>query len=287
MAATASSQPCSSAREPARRRPVALALVALVVRKRRRRRAAGGEASFPRPAHRVALSRPGTGSTESIIAAIDGAKHEVMMLAYSFTAASPGARRVAQARGRGAGDRRSRAGRALPQNVLADLATGGVDVWLDGNFQAAHNKVVIVDADAAVRRRSRAATTSRRRAAAQRRECRGAARQSAVARAYRDNWSRLKACDACSRPRRRSDRSRPPRTLPDERLRCTKSADAHAAESRRIETRFARRRLDRTRCDCGVFRGRLGGRSPRPRHERSRVPWRNWARAASIGWFFR
>jgi phosphatidylserine/phosphatidylglycerophosphate/cardiolipin synthase-like enzyme len=38
--------------------------------------------------------------------------------------------------------------RALPQNVLADLVAGGVGVWLDGNFQAAHNKVIVIDADA-------------------------------------------------------------------------------------------------------------------------------------------
>jgi phosphatidylserine/phosphatidylglycerophosphate/cardiolipin synthase-like enzyme len=39
--------------------------------------------------------------------------------------------------------------RTLLQNVLPDLVAGGVEVWLDGNFQAAHNHVIVIDANAA------------------------------------------------------------------------------------------------------------------------------------------
>jgi len=37
--------------------------------------------------------------------------------------------------------------RALPQNVLPDLVAGDVEVWLDGNFQVAHNEVIVIEAD--------------------------------------------------------------------------------------------------------------------------------------------
>ena len=85
-----------------------------------------------------------------IVAAIYTARHEVLVQAYSFTDHSI-ARALVRARKRGAEVRvvadREQA-RSLPQNVLPELVAGGVEVWLDGNFQAAHNKVIIIDADA-------------------------------------------------------------------------------------------------------------------------------------------
>jgi phosphatidylserine/phosphatidylglycerophosphate/cardiolipin synthase-like enzyme len=91
---------------------------------------------------------PGDAIDARIVAAIDAAEREVLVLAFSFT--QP---RIAQAlvaaRGRGVdvevvADRGQ--ARETPHSAVAALAQAGVPVWLDGNYSAAHNKVVIVDA---------------------------------------------------------------------------------------------------------------------------------------------
>jgi phosphatidylserine/phosphatidylglycerophosphate/cardiolipin synthase-like enzyme len=139
---------------------------------------------------------PGDRIDRLIIGEIDQSRHEVMMLAYSFTDRTI-ARALIRARQRGVqvqvvADREQ--ARALPQNVLADLVAGGVDVSLDGNFQAAHNKVIVIDADAP---RATTITGSYNfTIAAQRSNAENVIvlrDNPAVARAYRDNWARLKA----------------------------------------------------------------------------------------------
>jgi phosphatidylserine/phosphatidylglycerophosphate/cardiolipin synthase-like enzyme len=139
---------------------------------------------------------PGDRIDRLIIGEIDTARSAVMMQAYSFTDRSI-ARALIRARQRGVqvqvvADREQ--ARALPQNVLADLVAGGVEVWLDGNFQAAHNKVIVIDADAP---RATTITGSYNfTIAAQRSNAENVVvlrDNPAVARAYRDNWSRLKA----------------------------------------------------------------------------------------------
>ena len=139
---------------------------------------------------------PGDRIDRLIVGEIDASRHEVMMLAYSFTDRTV-ARALIRARQRGVlvhvvADREQ--ARALPQNVLADLVAGGVDVWLDGNFQAAHNKVIVIDADAP---RATTITGSYNfTIAAQRSNAENVIvlrDNPAIARAYRDNWSRLKA----------------------------------------------------------------------------------------------
>ena len=139
---------------------------------------------------------PGDRIDNLIIAAIAGAKREVLVNAYSFTQ-----RRIASAliaaRKRGIlvqviADSQQAA--TLPQNVLAELAKGGVSVWLDANYQAAHNKVVIVDADAA---NATTITGSYNfTVAAQWHNAENVVilrDNPQIARAYRDNWLRLKA----------------------------------------------------------------------------------------------
>lgn len=138
---------------------------------------------------------PGTRIDNLIIAAIAGAKREVLVNAYSFTQ-----RRIASAliaaRKRGIlvqviADSQQAA--TLPQNVLAELANGGVTVWLDANYQAAHNKVVIIDADAA---NATTITGSYNfTVAAQWHNAENVVilrDNPQVARAYRDNWLRLR-----------------------------------------------------------------------------------------------
>ena len=139
---------------------------------------------------------PGDRIDNLIIAAITSAKHEVLVNAYSFTQRRIAVALVA-ARRRGVSVQviaDSQQAATLPQNVLAELAKGGVGVWLDSNYQAAHNKVVIVDADTA------SATTITGSynftVAAQWHNAENVLilrDNRDVARAYRDNWLRLKA----------------------------------------------------------------------------------------------
>jgi phosphatidylserine/phosphatidylglycerophosphate/cardiolipin synthase-like enzyme len=67
-------------------------------------------------------------------------------------------------------------------------------VWLDGNFQAAHNKVIVIDAELA---RATTITGSYNfTIAAQRSNAENVVvlrDNSPVARAYRDNWRRLQS----------------------------------------------------------------------------------------------
>jgi len=136
---------------------------------------------------------PGDRIDRLIVATIDAAQLEVLVLAYSFTDRSI-ARALVRAQQRGVrvsvvADREQ--ARALPQNVLADLVAGGVAVRVDGNFQAAHNKVIVIDAD------SPHATTItgsyNYTLAAQRNNAENVIvlrDNLPVARAYRDNWAR-------------------------------------------------------------------------------------------------
>ena len=139
---------------------------------------------------------PGDRIDNLIIATIASAKHEVLVNAYSFTQRRIAGALVA-ARKRGVSVQviaDSQQAAALPQNVLAELAKGGVAVWLDANYQAAHNKVVIVDADTA---NATTITGSYNfTVAAQWHNAENVLilrDNRDVARAYRDNWLRLKA----------------------------------------------------------------------------------------------
>ena len=128
--------------------------------------------------------------------AIDSAQTEVLVHAYSFTQRRI-ARALIRARARGVDVRvladREQA-RALPQNVLGELSSSGVSVWLDANFASAHNKVIIIDAE------SPHATTVTGSynftLAAQRSNAENVLvlrDNPRVAQAYRRNWQRLKS----------------------------------------------------------------------------------------------
>lgn len=126
--------------------------------------------------------------------AIRGAEREVVVHAFTFTSRKIAAALIA-ARRRGVhvavlADREQAA--QTPHNVLPDLVAGGVDVRLDGNFAAAHNKVIVIDAALPV------ATTITGSynftVAAQRRNAENVIILRAnppVAHAYRENWERL------------------------------------------------------------------------------------------------
>lgn len=100
-------------------------------------------------AGRVELAfTPGDRIDARIVAAIDAAEHEVLVLAFSFTQPRI-ARALAAAHARGVtvevvADRGQTL--ELPQSAVPALAREGIPVWLDGNFGNAHNKVVVIDA---------------------------------------------------------------------------------------------------------------------------------------------
>ncbi len=139
---------------------------------------------------------PGDAVDNLIVAAIDRAQTEVLVHAYTFTH-----RKIAQAlinaRRRDVAvavlaDREQ--ARAVPQNVLAQLASGGIEVWLDGNFAAAHNKVIVIDAG--LPHATTITGSYNFTLAAQRSNAENIVvlhDNEPVARAYRDNWRRLKA----------------------------------------------------------------------------------------------
>lgn len=139
---------------------------------------------------------PGDAIDARIVAAIDGAEHEVLVLAFTFTQQRI-ARALIAARERGVAvevvaDRTQT--REAPHSVVPLLAAAGVPVWLDGNFAAAHNKVVIVDADTA---RAITVTGSYNfTTAAQKRNAENVAifrDQAAIAQTYRSVFRRLQA----------------------------------------------------------------------------------------------
>jgi phosphatidylserine/phosphatidylglycerophosphate/cardiolipin synthase-like enzyme len=91
---------------------------------------------------------PGDAIDTRIVAAIDAAEREVLVLAFAFTQPKL-ARALAAAHARGVvveivADRGQTL--ELPQSAVPALARDGVAVWLDGNFGNAHNKVLVVDA---------------------------------------------------------------------------------------------------------------------------------------------
>jgi len=105
--------------------------------------------SFPATGEVEIAFTPDDAIDKLIVDTVGRAKSEILVHAYTFTD-----RRIAQAliaaKRRGVAvsvlaDREQ--ARSVPQNVLPQLVEGGVAVWLDGNFQAAHNKVIVVDAE--------------------------------------------------------------------------------------------------------------------------------------------
>lgn len=156
---------------------------------------------------RASTELPGSGTVElaftpgdaidvRIVAAIDAAEREVLVLAFAFTQARI-ERALVAAHARGVvvevvADR----GQTLetPHSMVPTLVAAGVPVWLDGNFGAAHNKVVIVDAGLA---RATTVTGSYNfTSAAQRRNAENVAifrDNAAVAQAYRAVFKRLQA----------------------------------------------------------------------------------------------
>ncbi|TCJ12262.1 phospholipase D family protein [Parasulfuritortus cantonensis] len=98
---------------------------------------------------------PGDDAGALVVAAIEGARRQILVQAYSFTHKAIAAALVAAHR-RGVevrvlADREQDA--QIATSLVGRLAGSGIPVWLDGQHAAAHNKVMVIDAgtpDAAV-----------------------------------------------------------------------------------------------------------------------------------------
>jgi phosphatidylserine/phosphatidylglycerophosphate/cardiolipin synthase-like enzyme len=104
-------------------------------------------AAIPATGTLQAAFTPGDPADRMIIEAIGRARREVLVQAYTFTH-----RRIAsaliRARQRGVEVRvvaDAQQAANVPNNVLAALAAGGVEVLLDAAHEAAHNKVMVID----------------------------------------------------------------------------------------------------------------------------------------------
>lgn len=91
---------------------------------------------------------PGDSATQLIIDAIDAARHEILVQAFSFTHRDiAAALRRAHRRGVNVeivADRRQTL--KLQNSMVPDLANAGIPVRLDSQHDSAHDKVMIIDA---------------------------------------------------------------------------------------------------------------------------------------------
>ena len=123
---------------------------------------AGGAGAYERPSFgagqnlaasgtiQVAFT-PGDDAVKLIVQALNGAKKQVLVQAYSFTS-RPIAQALINARRRGV-DVQLIADREQieksDRNRIADIAAGGVPTFIDAEHQSAHNKVMVIDNDSA------------------------------------------------------------------------------------------------------------------------------------------
>ncbi len=109
---------------------------------------AGQEAQSGSTSARVQVAfTPGDDAAALIISAIDRARRQVLVQAYSFT--HDGIARALIAAHRRGLDVRVIADRdqteSMQRGQVPALARAGVPVWLDGGHQSAHNKVMVID----------------------------------------------------------------------------------------------------------------------------------------------
>lgn len=133
-------------------RGIAWALVACVLAGSA---AAQEPAALPAAGTLQAAFTPGDAADRMIIEAIGRARREVLVQAYTFTHRKI-ASALIRARQRGVEVRvvaDAQQAANVPNSILPALAKGGVEVFLDSAHEAAHNKVMVIDAagpDAAV-----------------------------------------------------------------------------------------------------------------------------------------
>ncbi|MBL8379722.1 MAG: phospholipase D family protein [Burkholderiales bacterium] len=97
------------------------------------------------------LFTPWDDAESQIVAALRGARREVLVQAFAFTSRTI-ARALIDAHGRGVEVRvtadAGEAGR-VERGRIDEIAAAGIPVWLESAYQSAHNKVIVIDADLA------------------------------------------------------------------------------------------------------------------------------------------
>lgn len=95
------------------------------------------------------LFTPWDDAEGQIVAALRGARREVLVQAFAFTSRTI-ARALIDAHGRGVDVRvtadAAEAGR-VERGRIDEIAAAGIPVWLESAYQSAHNKVIVIDAD--------------------------------------------------------------------------------------------------------------------------------------------
>lgn len=95
------------------------------------------------------LFTPWDDAEGEIKAALDGARREILLQAFSFTSRTI-ARALIDAHRRGVDVRvtmdAGEAGR-IERGRIHELAAAGIPVWLESAYQSAHNKVIVIDAE--------------------------------------------------------------------------------------------------------------------------------------------
>ncbi|MFN0160360.1 MAG: phospholipase D family protein [Burkholderiales bacterium] len=97
------------------------------------------------------LFTPWDDAEGQIVAALRGARREVLVQAFSFTSRTI-ARALIDALGRGVDVRvTADAGEAarFERGRIDEMAAAGIPVWLESAYQSAHNKVIVIDAELA------------------------------------------------------------------------------------------------------------------------------------------
>jgi phosphatidylserine/phosphatidylglycerophosphate/cardiolipin synthase-like enzyme len=131
-----------------------------------------------------------------VVRAIEGARKQILVQAFSFTSRRIAAALVA-ARARGI-DVQVTADREQTysgeRSRIPDLAAGGIPVWLEVRYQAAHNKVMVIDAGTSTPVLITGSANWTSAAARKNAENVLVLRNShALTRAYADNWRRHRA----------------------------------------------------------------------------------------------
>jgi phosphatidylserine/phosphatidylglycerophosphate/cardiolipin synthase-like enzyme len=89
---------------------------------------------------------PKGGCTTAIVAEVGTARHEVLVMAYSFSCPDvANALIAATARGVRVVVLLDRSNEAETYSELGDLSRHGVEVWIDACHAIAHNKVIVID----------------------------------------------------------------------------------------------------------------------------------------------
>lgn len=148
------------------------------------------------PGTAQALFSPWDDIEGAVVAAVRAARREVLVQAFSFTSRSI-ARALIEAKARGV-DVRVTADAAETERIengrIPDLAAAGVAVFIEDRYQSAHNKVMVIDADASggtvITGSFNWTFAAQRRNAENVLIIRG---NPALARRYRDNWERHRA----------------------------------------------------------------------------------------------